>query len=328
MFENEFMMKLIGKIPDEYLQTIQQQLEMTLVNYEVTEKETALTIYQDPVPQALKIYLAARKIEGLSVKTLQRYEKTLRNFFTAVNKPLEEITTNDIRAYLYMLLDSGKQAANALDGTRGVIRTFFEWAVDEELVSKNPARQIRPIKGEKKERTFLTDEELERVRDACENRTELAMIDFMYSTGCRVGELVILKKSDISFATHEVKLFGKGAKHRTSYMSAKCEHSLKKYLLGREDESEYLFVGRREPHNPYTNRGVEKLIQKIGERAQLPFKLVPHILRHTTATHALQRGMDVTEIQQLLGHSKLETTMIYAKIAQEDVKANHRKYII
>lgn len=328
MFEDEFMLKLIGKIPDEYLQTVRQQLDMTLVNYDVRQKETELVVYQDPVPRAVKIYLAARKIEGLSEKTLERYEMILRKFFEDIGKPLEEIQTNDIRAYLYMLMDSGKQAAGALDGTRSCLRTFFEWAVDEGYTKKNPARQIRPIKGEKKERQFLTDADLELVRDACEDLTEAAMIEFLYSTGCRVGELVILKKKDVNFATHEVRLIGKGNKHRTSYMNAKCEYSLRKYLLAREDDSEFLFVGRRRPHNPYTNRGVEKLIEKIGKAAGLPYKLMPHILRHTTATHALQRGMDITEIQQLLGHSKLDTTMIYAKIAQDDVKANHRKYVI
>lgn len=166
MFEDEFMLKLIGKIPDEYLQTVRQQLDMTLVNYDVRQKKTELVVYQDPVPRAVKIYLAARKIEGLSEKTLERYEMILRKFFEAMGKPLEEIQTNDIRAYLYMLMDSGKQAAGALDGTRSCLRTFFEWTVDEGYTQKNPARQIRPIKGEKKERQFLTDADLELVRDA------------------------------------------------------------------------------------------------------------------------------------------------------------------
>lgn len=328
MFTDDFMMRLIGKVPDECLQTIRQQLDMVLVNYDVTQKETGIVVYQDTIPQAVKMYLASRKIEGLSDKTLQRYEMALRMFFENVGKPIEEVRTNDIRAYLYMLLDSGRQAASALDGTRGCIRTFYEWAVDEGYVDKNPARQIRPIKGEIKERQYLTDAELERVRDACGDLTEVAMIEFMYSTGCRVGELVALKKTDIDFGTHEVKIYGKGNKHRTSYMNAKCEYSLRKYMLIREDDSPYLFVGRRKPHGPYTNRGVEKMIEQIGKKAGLTYRLMPHILRHTTATHALQRGMDVTEIQQLLGHSKLDTTMIYAKISQEDVKANHRKYVI
>lgn len=328
MFADDFMMRLIGRIPDEYLQEIRQQLDIALVNYDVVEKQTELVVYQDRIPQAVKIYLASRKVEGLSNKTLKNYEIILRMFFENIGKSIEEVSTNDIRAYLYMLLDSGRQAAGALEGTRCCIRTFYEWAVDEGYVEKNPARRIRPIRGEKKERQYLTDAELERVRDACNDLTEAAIIEFLYSTGCRVGELVILKKSDVNFSTHEVKLYGKGNKHRTSYMNAKCEYVLRKYLLTRDDDGEYLFVGRRSPHKPYTNRGIERMVEQIGVRAQLPYRLVPHIMRHTTATHALQRGMDVAEIQRLLGHSKLDTTMIYAKIAQDDVKTSHRKYVI
>lgn len=328
MFETEFLARLIGKISDADIETVRSALHITLVDYDVVQRTTEIVPYETCVPDAVKHYIASRHVEGLSKKTLERYVSALNMFFQEVRKPLDEIKTNDIRAYLYKLQASGRQANGTLDGTRGMLSVFFSWCVDEGYIVRNPAKPIRPIRAEQKERQYLSDEELERVRDACNDITESAIIEFLYSTGCRVGELVILKKSDINFSTHEVKLFGKGSKHRTSYMNAKCEHTLRKYLLSRDDDSESLFVAKRKPHGAYTNRGVEKLIQKIGERANLPFNLVPHILRHTTATHALQHGMDITEIQKLLGHSKLETTMIYAKTTEESVKANHKKYIV
>lgn len=328
MFETEFLARLVGQIPDEDLEAVRSALYITLADYDVVKKPTKIVPYENPIPDAVKYYIASRHVEGLSRKTLERYISALHMFFQIVRKPLDEIKTNDIRAYLYGLQASGQQCNATLDGTRAVLNVFFSWCVDEGYIERNPVRPIKPIKPEKKERRYLTDAELERIRDACTDPTESAMIEFLYSTGCRVGELVALKKSDVDFATHEVKLFGKGSKHRTSYMNAKCEHTLRKYLLSRIDESDYLFVGKRRPHNPYTNRGVEKLIAKVGTRANLSFTLVPHILRHTTATHALQHGMDITEIQKLLGHSKLDTTMIYAKTAEDSVKVDHKKYVV
>lgn len=328
MFETIFISRLVGKIPDECIATVRNELSIVMTEYDVVPKTTDLVPYENVIPDAAKYYIASRQVEGLSKNTLRNYTIILRTFFNAIRKPMEEITTNDIRAYLYQLQASGKQSNATLDRTRCHLNTFFNWCVDEGYLPKNPVRQIKTIKCEKKERRFLSDEELEMVRDACADITETAIIEFLYSTGCRVSELTSLKRSDVDFQTHEVKLFGKGSKYRTSYMNAKCELTLRKYLLTRSDASEFLFVGRRSPHNGYTNRTIEKMLEKIGERANLPFRLIPHILRHTTATHALQHGMDVTEIQKLLGHSKIDTTMIYAKTSQEDVKANHRKYVI
>ena len=326
MFETILISRLVGKIPDECIATVRNELSIVMTEYDVVPKTTDLVPYENVIPDVAKYYIASKQVEGLSKNTLRNYTIILRTFFNAIRKPMEEITTNDVRAYLYQLQASGKQSNATLDRTRCHLNTFFNWCVDEGYLPKNPVRQIKTIKCEKKERRFLSDEELEIVRDACADITETAIIEFLYSTGCRVSELTSLKRSDVDFQTHEVKLFGKGSKYRTSYMNAKCELTLRKYLLTRSDASEYLFVGRRKPHSKYENRSIEKMLKMIGERANLPFRLIPHILRHTTATHALQHGMDVTEIQKLLGHSKIDTTMIYAKTSQDDVKANHRKY--
>lgn len=328
MFETEVLSKLVNKISPSDLELVRVAMQTTLVNYDIQPKSTALIEYDGGLPEEVKYYLASRHIEGLSEKTLKRYSSALNMLFVNINKPIRDITTNDIRVYLFKLQSSGRQQNNTLDGTRGVLNVFFEWCVDEGYIEKNPVKQIKPIRGEQKERRYMTDAELECVRDACKDITESAIVEFLYSTGCRINELTKLNINDIDFATHEVRLFGKGNKHRISYMNAKCEHALRKYLLSRNDQSQYLFVGRRKPHTNFTNRGVQRMIEKIGERANLSYKLVPHIFRHTTATHALQRGMNITEIQKLLGHSKIDTTMIYAKTQQENVKADHKKYVI
>ena len=328
MFETELISKLFGKISPSDLELVKQAVQMTAVNYDIQPKSTAIVECNGGIPEEVKYYLASRHIEGLSDKTIKRYSSALVMFFTNVDKPIKDINTNDVRVHLFNLQSSGRQQNATLDGTRGILNTFFDWCVNEGYVDKNPVKLIRPIRYEKKERRYMTDDELERVRDACSDITESALVEFLYSTGCRVEELTKLTLNDINFSTHEVKLFGKGNKHRTSYMNAKCEYTLRKYLTMRDDDSKYLFVGRRKPHSGYSIRAIQVIIEKLGKRAGLSYKLMPHIFRHTTATHALQHGMDITEIQKLLGHSKLDTTMIYAKTSQESVKANHHKYVI
>lgn len=192
----------------------------------------------------------------------------------------------------------------------------------------NPCRQISPIRYEEKPREPLNGIEMELVRYACENQRERAIIETFYSTGCRVTELSNLNICDIDFNTGEVHLFGKGKKHRTSYVNAKSEVALKKYLETRNDSNVALFVSQRKPHQRLKKNAIESIVRQIGERSGINRRLFPHLIRHTTATDAIDRGMDATELQKLLGHADLETTMIYAKISQENVKRSHKKYIV
>lgn len=327
-FAKEFLTRLDGKIPEEEMKTILQELQVFASGYDIQKKETALIPYEPQIPQCYKVYMVSKKIEGRSEGTLKTYDLYLRDFLLTVAKPLKEITANDIRAYLYNFQATRNVSNRSLDGRRLVINTFLQWCTDEGYISKNPCKQIHPIKYEAKIREPLTGVEMELIRDACQTRREKAIIETFYSTGCRVSELAILKKTDVDFRKGEVHLFGKGSKHRISYINAKAEVALKKYLFSRSDDCPALFVTDRSPVRALKKEGIESIVRKIGERSGIERRVYPHLIRHTTATDALERGMNVAEVQKILGHEKLDTTMIYAKVCQDNVKYDHKRYIV
>lgn len=327
-FEIDFIEKLNGKIPDSELKVILQELLMFTENYNISEKETSITQYKDVIPQCYKAYMVAKKIEGMSSESLKTYNYYLMDFFQHIDKTIEELTTNDIRIYLYKMQERTGITNRTLDGKRLVINTFLNWCEKEGYISKNPCERICPIKFEVKPREPLSDIELELVRDACENIREKALLETLFSTAARVSEIANLKLSDIDFKNKEVHLFGKGNKHRTSFINAKMEVSLKKYLETRNDDNEYVFVSKIKPYNALTKRGIEIIISNIGKRSGIGRPVFPHLIRHSTASLSLNRGMNVAELQEMLGHSKIDTTMIYAKINSDSVKFSHKKYII
>lgn len=327
-FAKDFMVRLDGKVSNEDMATILQELQMFTSNYDIQKKETNIVLYDDQLPDCYKVYMVAKKLEGLSEGTLKTYDLYLKDFLMSVNKSISSITTDDIRIYLYNFQKNRHVGNRSLDGRRLVINTFFQWCTDEGYITQNPCRQIRPIKYESKLREPLTGIEMELIRDACRTYREKAIIELFYSTGCRVSELVTLNKDDIDFRKGEVHLFGKGNKHRLSYINAKAEVALKKYLFTRKDDNEALFVSERKPYNRIKKTGVEKIVREIGERSEIGRRVYPHLIRHTTATDALERGMNVAEVQKILGHEKLDTTMIYAKVCQENVKYDHKRFIV
>ena len=326
-FANEFMAKLDGKLSPEQMKTVLMELEMFSANYDIEKKSTEIVPYKGCVPECYKVYLVSKKIEGMSPESIRTYKCYLDDFFLTIDKPLDEITTNDIRIYLYGLTQKGN-TNRTIDGKRIVFHTFLDWCRQEGYIPSNPCDRIRPIKYEVKPRTPLTDLELEIVRDACNDYRERALVELLYSTGCRVSELAILKKSDIDFRTKEVQLFGKGSKHRISYINARAEIALKKYWLTRKDMDDSVICTVRQPYHGIKKSQIEQIIRQIGERANLGRNLYPHLIRHTTATSALERGMDVTELQKMLGHEKLDTTMIYAKVSQESLRYSHHRYVV
>lgn len=327
-FAKNFISKLNGKISDNDLKVVLQELEIFVTDYNIEDRQTELVTYNDILPQCYKVYMISKKIEGLSPGTLKIYDLYLKDFLMYIRKPLEQITTNDIRVYLYQLQQRRKISNHSLDGKRLVINTFLEWCKNEDYIPKNPCKQINPIKFEEKPREPLTDIELELVRYGCRSYRDRAIIELFYSTGCRVSEMVNLNKTDIDFDSGEVYLFGKGNKHRISYINAKAEVALKKYLLARKDTNDALIVSERSPYQRLSKTGIERVVHIIGERSKIGRNLYPHLIRHTTATDALNRGMNVTEVQKILGHEKLDTTMIYAKVSQENVRYSHKKYIV
>ena len=330
-FANEFVSKLDGKISDEALRTVLQELQVFTSNYDISQRETHVVPYQSNIPDCYRVYMVAKKIEGMSPESMKTYNFYLTDFFEHINRPFEQVTTNDIRIYLYETQKRTGISNRTLDGKRLVINTFMDWCWKEGYIPNNPCASIKPIKFEEKPREPLSNMELEIVRDACENYRDKAMIELFYSTGCRLSEMVNLKISDIDFTSKEVHLFGKGSKHRTSYLNAKAEYMLKKYFeleRPKESISDSVFVIFRKPYNEMHKESIYARVKAIQKRSGIERSLFPHLLRHTMATDALNRGMNVAEVKEILGHEKLDTTMIYAKISHDSVKFNHKRYIV
>lgn len=317
-------------MPQQAMVDVLGMLDKIAAKYEIHRRETALAVFHEELPEVVKIYLVSKKIEGLSQQTLDTYHRMLKLFFREMKKPLPKITTNDIRVYLFSYQSQRSCSNRTLDKYRQYLAGFFSWAADEGYVQSNPMRTIPAIKYEKKQRENLTQLELEYLRQCCRTERERAIIGFLFSTGCRVSEISGVKKGDIDWNARTVHLFGKGSKHRTSFLNAKCEVTLKAYLKTRTDDSEYLFVTERRPYRQLKTDALEKIVRKISTRSspEMHKHVTPHILRHTTATLALQNGMPIADISKLLGHEKIDTTMIYIHSSMETVQAGHRKYVV
>lgn len=309
---------------------ILQVLDRVSAKYDVKLKETGLSVIEEELPRIVQLYLVCKKMSGLSDTTLRNYKVFLQLFFRETHKSPQTITTNDIRVFLYLYQQNRGISSRSLDKYREYLGHFFTWAHDEGYIQTNPSKNISAIKYEERPREALTQIELEYLRKACVSVKEKAIIEFLYSTGCRVSELTNVKRDDVNWNDKSVHLFGKGKKHRVSFINAKAEITLKEYLDSRNDDCEYLLVTSRKPYRQMHKDGVEKIVRNISNRAsELTGKrITPHILRHTTATTALRNGMPIADISKLLGHEKIDTTMIYAKSSLSDVQAGHKKYII
>lgn len=323
-FSKKFISRLDGTLSPSVLKLIYEELEIFTADYEIQERKHDLIEYQpDTYPEALQIYLVTKKIEGKSDQTVYGYRLMLEDFFQHVHKPMDSIQQNDIRRYLYEAQKRRGIGNRSLDTRRRIINGFFQFCLDEGYISRNPMRQIKPIKFTATEREPLTDEELARVRDACDGDPRaMAMIEVLYSTGARVSELANLNRSDIDLNTREVVLLGKGNKIRTSYLSGRAVVELRRYWSERDDDDPHAFVSSRHPHKGLDRRAIEKIISQLGDK--IGIRLFPHRIRHTSATDALAHGMRLEQVQQFLGHSKPETTEIYAKINRNSIKMAHQ----
>lgn len=323
---NDFLSELMPLFPADQVERIGKLLDKAAANYEVAEKETSLAVIDEDLPRLVKLYLSSKKLEGLSDATIENYAGRLRLFFEEVRRPPQDIQTNDIRMYLVTYQIQKGISDRSLDKCRQILNGFFEWCLNEEYIPKNPCKNIKEIKYEVEPRHSLTRYQLEQVRRLCETPRELAIVDVLYSTGCRVAELVNMKLSDINTKDNSVKIVGKGRKHNTVYLNEKAQISLNEYVPTRKGDSDYIFQSERSPYGKISTRTVELLFRRIG--AQLNIKLTPHILRHTSATLALQSGMPITQVQKMLGHSSVATTQIYAETSQEEIATSHKKYVI
>ena len=230
--------------------------------------------------------------------------------------------------FLYHYQQTHSVSDRTMDKYREMICWFFSWAHMEEYITRNPGRAVKAIKHEIKERESLSQIELEYLRMACKTKRDKAILEFFYSTGCRVSELITVKTDDIDWHEGSVHLFGKGRKHRTSYINAKCEVALREYLAERTDDTPYLFVTERRPNHKLTKSAVEKTMRLLSSRSKVGKHVTPHVIRHTTATQATNNGMAIQDVSQLLGHANVATTMIYAKVAKDKVQSEHKRCIV
>ena len=274
----------------------------------------------------LKMFLAAKTIEGCSKRTIQYYRVTIEKMLTVMNQPIRKISTDDMRSYLSQYQEWNGCSKVTVDNVRRNISSFFSWLEEENYILKSPMRRIHKIKTNQQVKEIITDEDIERLRDSCSCKRDLAMIDLLYSTGIRVGELVNLNISDVDFEARECVVFGKGGKERKVYFDAKSKLHLQAYLSSRVDDNEALFVTLDAPHDRLKISGVEIRMRSLG-RSNNMTRIHPHKFRRTMATRAIDKGMPIEQVQKILGHSQIDTTMQYAMVNQSNVKSSHQKYI-
>lgn len=274
----------------------------------------------------LEMFIAAKRIEGCSDRTVTYYKSTVEHFLKSIDSPIRKITTDEIRSYLAKYQENGGCSKTTIDNIRRNISSFFSWLEEEDYILKSPMKRIHKIKTVQPIKEIISDEIIERLRDACLCKRDLAMVDLLYSTGIRVGELVRLNIDDISFEERECVVFGKGDKERRVYFDAKAKLHIQDYLEERNDDNPALFVTLDEPHTRLKISGVEIRIRKLGRSINAE-KIHPHKFRRTMATRAIDKGMPIEQVQKILGHSQIDTTMQYAMVNQNNVKNAHRKYI-
>ena len=312
----EIEQKMQGIIDSEQMGQLHQVLEGCLNSD--SDEENKLDL--------IKLFLAAKRVEGCSERTVKYYDSTIRNAMKKIDKDIIQITTDDLRIYLDRYQTESNISKDTVDNIRRILSSFFSWLEDEDYVVKSPVRRIHKVKTCKTVKETYSDEDLELMRDECEGIRDLALIDLLASTGMRVGELVKLNKKDIDYQNRECIVLGKGNKQRKVYFDARTKLHLQKYVDSREDDNEALFVSLQKPYNRLQISGVEIRLRELGNRLSID-KVHPHKFRRTLATAAIDKGMPIEQVQQLLGHQSIDTTLQYSMVNQNNVKESHRKYI-
>ncbi len=305
-------------------ETLENNLKKVEINILTDEKEKQQI--KETNDNYINIFLSAKEVEGCSTRTLKYYREIIEKLINTIDKPIKEIQTEEIRKYLADYKENTKCNAVTIDNLRRVLSSFFAWLEDEDYIIKSPVRRIHKVKTPTIIKETLTDENLEKLRDTSNCIRDLVLIELLYSTGIRVGELIKLNISDINFEDRSCKVFGKGNKQREVYFDARTKIHLKQYINTRQDENEALFVSKNKPYQRLSIAGIELIVRKLGLETEIN-KVHPHKFRRTLATMAIDKGMPIEQVQKLLGHVKIETTMHYAMVNQNNVKISHRKYI-
>ncbi len=306
------------------LKQLRITLERVLSRYEVS-RGTGILENEDSIV-LIERFIAAKRVEGCSEKSLKYYKATIDAMVAALEKDIRHIRTEDLRGYLTDYQNRRRSSRVTIDNIRRVLSSFFSWLEDEDYIIKSPVRRIHKVKTASNIKETYSDEELERMRDNCTELRDLAMIDMLASTGMRVGEMVLLNRDDIDFSERECVVFGKGDKERVVYFDARAKLHLQEYLKSRTDDNPALFVTFRAPHERIQIGGIEHRLREMGRRLDIT-KVHPHKFRRTLATMAIDKGMPIEQLQRLLGHQRIDTTLQYAMVKQSNVKTAHRKYI-
>ena len=320
----EVMQQMLRYLDNAQMKQLRQVMEQTLFHYEVTSVEVEPE--EDDGNGLIAMFIAAKRVEGCSEKTLKYYQTTIESMVSSLGKNIRHILTDDLRTYLTNYQNKHQSSRVTIDNIRRILSSFFSWLEDEDYIIKSPVRRIHKVKTVRSIKETYSDEDLEKMRDNCGELRDLAMIDMLASTGMRVGELVLLNQSDIDFNERECKVLGKGNKERIVYFDARTKIHLQEYLNSRSDDCEALFVSLKAPHSRLTIGGVESRVREIGKHLNID-KVHPHKFRRTLATKAIDKGMPIEQLQQLLGHKRIDTTLQYAMVKQSNVKQAYRKYV-
>lgn len=313
---------IYGNVIDQAL--VRQAIEDILYDYTVEDKPTSLAVI-DNMQDMILMYLATRKTEGLADSTLKGYGRTIGRFSRFIKKNVEDVTVMDIRIYISKRSKEGLKNTTLANDT-DILRGFFNFLEDEEYIHRSPMRKIKTVKVEKRLREALTKEQFETLRIGTKTLRQKALLELMYSTGCRLEEIENIKKQDIDWQRLQIKVVGKGNKERIVYINATAQVHLRKYLMSRLDDCDSVLVTERNPIGGMGQRAIQREINKINEQSGLGINVYPHLIRHTTATHLLNSGMNLNVLQQILGHDDPSTTLIYAELDNVTVENEYRKY--
>lgn len=319
----DVVQKMLPYLNNAQTQKLQEILQYILVNYEVTKTQDKI---KESEQNFIELFLSAKRIEGCSEKSLKYYQSTIETMVNNLQKEVKYIVTDDIRRYLTEYQQKNNSSKVTIDNIRRILSSFFSWLEDEDYILKSPVRRIHKVKTGINIKETYSDEMLELMRDNCSEIRDLAIIDMLASTGMRIGEMVLLNRNDIDFIERECVVFGKGSKERIVYFDARTKIHLQNYLESRIDDNPALFVSLKLPHKRLQIGGIETRLREFGKKLGLS-KVHPHKFRRTLATMAIDKGMPIEQLQQLLGHRKIDTTLQYAMVKQSNVKIAHRKYI-
>ncbi|MCH3982605.1 MAG: tyrosine-type recombinase/integrase [Prevotella sp.] len=323
---NDIVSGIKDVLSDEQMKQVSISIKDVLAKYEINKKASNEERREKENAELLETFLSAKKIEGCSNKTIHYYQSSITKLLKRLSKSIKEIRTNDIRRYLAETQEKNGLSKVTIDNLRRIFSSFFSWLEDEDYIAKSPVRRIHKVRTDTLVKEVLSDENIETLRDSCNELRDLAMIDLLLSTGVRVGELVKMNRADIDFQERQCKVFGKGNKEREVYFNARTKIHLQRYLESRADDNPALFVTLSKPHTRLTISGVEVRLRKMGKVVHID-KVHPHKFRRTLATMAIDRGMPIEQVQKLLGHVRIDTTLHYAMVNQQNVKIAHRKFI-